>query len=540
MSIQLGRYILDRKIATGGMAEVFLSRQSGPEGYERPCVIKRMLAQFAEDPIFVNMFLDEARLAAQLTHPNIAQVYDFGSENGQYFMAMEYVPGANLRDVVQQQQDTGRYVPFRVAARIMSDAARGLDYAHAARDGNGKHLEIIHRDVSPHNILVSRGGQIKLIDFGIAKARSANTKTNVGTIKGKYAYMSPEQVMGHPLDRRTDIYSLGLVFYEVLTNNRAILGDDLMRLMEAAARPRFVPLLEIRPDIPQALVNVCMRALEPSKAARYGAASEMSSELERYLVNEQVTVSDDDVASLLPDSPSAPTLPPDGTAMDPLARTAQTQPSKPNAGNGRAQEVGIEPTLLRKSDAAAQQRPDEESLRQAVRPSRAPLIAVLALVLIAGGGAGGWWLFHSPPPPPLPTPDPIAIAPPPPAPIPTPPPVKPVVAPTPDPVPPTPPVRPIAVATAHPGREPRSHHPPPPPPPAVPAAKGTVDFRALPYAEVFMGDKKIGVTPFKPIELPEGHYRFRLANTETGKSETREVDVSAGQKRTVIVDLRAE
>jgi serine/threonine-protein kinase len=538
MSTQLGRYILDRKIATGGMAEVFLSRQSGPEGYERPCVIKRMLSQFSEDPIFVNMFLDEARLAAQLTHQNIAQIYDFGSENGQYFIAMEYVPGANLRDVLQQQENAGRYVPFRVAARVISDAARGLEYAHAARDGNGKHLEIIHRDVSPHNILVSRGGQIKLIDFGIAKARSANSKTNVGTIKGKYAYMSPEQVMGHPLDRRTDIYSLGLVFYEVLTNNRAILGDDLMRLMEAAARPHFVPLAEIRPDIPQPLADACMRALEPNKAARYGTAAELSAELERYLVNEQVTVSDDDVASLLPDSQSAPTIPPDNTAMDPLARTAQTQPSKPNASGGRAQEVVIEPTLLRKSDAAGTQRPDDELVRQAVRPSRAPLIAVVALVIIAGGGTAAWWLTRSPPPP-GPTPGPVVVAAPPP-PIATPPPVKPVVVPTPDPPPPPPPpVRPV-VASAHPTREPRVHHPQPPPPPPTPTGKGSVDFRALPYAEVFMGDKKIGVTPFKPIELPEGHYRFRLANTETGKSETREVDVSAGQKKTVIVDLRAE
>ncbi|HEX4621631.1 MAG TPA: serine/threonine-protein kinase, partial [Myxococcaceae bacterium] len=436
MSLQLGRYILDRKIATGGMADVFLSRQSGPEGYERPCVIKRMLSQFAEDPIFVNMFLDEARLAAQLTHPNIAQIYDFGAEHGQYYIAMEYVPGATLRDVLQQQGDAGRYVPFRVAARVMSDAARGLEYAHTARDGNGKHLEIIHRDISPHNILVSRGGQIKLIDFGIAKAKSANTKTNVGTIKGKYAYMSPEQVMGHPLDRRTDIYSLGLVFYEVLTNNRAILGDDLMRLMEAAARPHFVPLLEVRPDIPQPLVDACMRALEPNKAARYGTASELSSELERYLVNEQVTVSDDDVASLLPDSQSAPTIPPDNTALDPLARTAQTQPSKPNGGQ-RPQEVVIEPTLLRKSQPAAQQQQDEELARQAVRPSRAPLIAVIALLLIGGGGGAAWWFLRSPPPP-APTPDPpIAVAPtPPPVTVPAPPPLKPVVAPTPEPAPP--------------------------------------------------------------------------------------------------------
>jgi serine/threonine-protein kinase len=282
-----------------------------------------------------------------------------------------------------------------------------------------------------------------------------------------------------------------------------------------------------------------MRALEPNKAARYGTASELSSELERYLVNEQVTVSDDDVASLLPDSQSAPTIPPDNTAMDPLARTAQTQPSKPNGG-GRPQEVGIEPTLLRKSQPAAQQQ-DDELARQAVRPSRAPLIAVIALLLIGGGGGATWWLLHSPPPlAPTPTP-PIAGAPTPPAvTVPAPPPLKPVVAPTPEPAPPPPPVRPV-VATAHPPREHGHHKDPLPPQPAAPAGKGSVDFRVLPWAEVFMGDKKIGVTPMgHPLELPEGHYRFRLANTETGKSETREVDVAAGQKKTVTVDLRAE
>ena len=200
--MRLGKYQLLRKLATGGMAEVFLAKTDGPMGFEKHLVIKRILPHLAEDPQFVDMFLAEAKLAAQLNHPNLVQLFDFGEAEGSYFIAMEYIDGPTLRLLLSRARDLRIPITLGLAARIVSSAAEGLAYAHDFRDHvTDEPLHLVHRDVSPDNILVSRSGGVKLVDFGIAKARGQSHHTQAGTVKGKVAYMAPEQLRGEPLDR---------------------------------------------------------------------------------------------------------------------------------------------------------------------------------------------------------------------------------------------------------------------------------------------------------------------------------------------------
>lgn len=306
MAEQLGRYILDRKIAAGGMAEVFLARQSGPGGFEKICVIKRMLPTLSEDDQFVRMFLDEAKLAAYLNHPHIAQIFDFGQLEGTYYLAMEYVPGSTLRQIVKEHTRKGVFIPVHLVAKLVAQSAIALDYAHCATDTDGTPLNIIHRDVSPQNILLGNTGVVKLIDFGVAKAASASVKTAAGMIKGKFAYMSPEQLRGRPLDKRSDIYALGFVLYELLAGSRAIQGANDAAMMDAALKRKFDPIEARRPDVPAALRDIVVKALQKEREDRYANAADMSADLERYLMLAGHSVTGRDLVQLLSDDARLP------------------------------------------------------------------------------------------------------------------------------------------------------------------------------------------------------------------------------------------
>ena len=209
----LGKYEIVRKLATGGMAEIYLARIRGTAGFEKLVVLKRILPNVAEDPTFVHMFLDEARLAATLQHPNIADVYDVGDADGVYFFTMEYVHGQDVRAIKIASRKSGEPVPVAIALAIVYGIASALDYAHTRKGPDGLPLGLVHRDVSTSNILVSYDGAVKLVDFGIARAAGAQHKTLTGTLKGKIPYMSPEQCKGLPLDARSDLFSLGVVLY---------------------------------------------------------------------------------------------------------------------------------------------------------------------------------------------------------------------------------------------------------------------------------------------------------------------------------------
>ncbi|MBL9039185.1 MAG: serine/threonine protein kinase, partial [Archangium sp.] len=222
---QYGKYFLVRKLAEGGMAEIFLAKQLGVEGFEKNVVVKRMLAHLSGRPDFVTMFLDEARLAASLSHPNIVQILDLGFEAGCYFIAMEYLAGEDMSAIIRTCASRRSLVPLPIALRIVADAARGLHFAHTVTDANGRPMNIVHRDVSPSNVFVTYTGQVKVLDFGIARAESRVSTTKAGVVKGKYQYMSPEQAAALPVDGRSDVYSLGVCLYEAVTNTRPFARD---------------------------------------------------------------------------------------------------------------------------------------------------------------------------------------------------------------------------------------------------------------------------------------------------------------------------
>ena len=280
---QYGKYFLVKKLAEGGMAEIFLAKQMGVERFEKNVVVKRMLAHLSGVQDFVSMFLDEARLAATLAHPNVVQILDLGLEEGCYFIAMEYLAGEDFSTVIRSAAKRGKYVPLNVVLKVIADAAHGLNFAHEVTDGKGQQLNIVHRDVSPSNIFVTYNGQVKMLDFGIAKAESRVTNTTAGVVKGKYQYMSPEQASSSPVDRRSDVYSLGVCLYEAVTNTRPFARESDLAVLNAVLKNEYRAPHEARPDLPLEVVQIIVKALYPIPESRYQSAAELASDLEQYL-----------------------------------------------------------------------------------------------------------------------------------------------------------------------------------------------------------------------------------------------------------------
>ncbi len=297
--MRLGKYTLLQKIATGGMAEIFLARQDGPAGFQKILVIKRILPHFAHDERFVTMFLNEARLAALLNHPNVVSIFDLGEEDGSYYLAMEHIHGRSLDQILDRCQALGRRVPLALCARIVADAAQGLHYAHGFAAPDGTPLNLVHRDVSPQNVLVTFDGLVKLVDFGVAKAATNTGKTQTGAVKGKYAYMSPEQIAGQPLDRRSDIFALGVVLYELATGRRPFGQQSDLLAITAILNEAPVPAREIVPDFPGSLETVMLRCLDKDRDRRYPDAEEIHRDLERFIRSEGTFVGARELAQFL-------------------------------------------------------------------------------------------------------------------------------------------------------------------------------------------------------------------------------------------------
>ncbi|HVV86794.1 MAG TPA: serine/threonine-protein kinase, partial [Kofleriaceae bacterium] len=278
--IPFGHFSLGKRLARGGMAEVFLARQRGPEGFERRVAVKRILPHLADAADFVRMFLDEARLAARLSHPNIVHIYELGNVAGDYFIAMEYVDGIHAGQLIKHAEHEP--VPPELVARIGADAAGALAYAHRLTDADGRLLQLVHRDVSPQNIMVSTDGIVKLVDFGIAKAVSKAEETRPGVVKGKYAYMSPEQTTGKPLDGRSDVFSLGVVLWEILAGRNIVERGDVVEAMKAMRDGRFKSIREVAPKTPAKLADAVTRALTLRKEDR-PTATQLQVMLEEYI-----------------------------------------------------------------------------------------------------------------------------------------------------------------------------------------------------------------------------------------------------------------
>lgn len=278
---QFGRYILTAKIAMGGMAEIFRAKSIGAEGFEKVVVIKRILPHFSEDEGFVTMFKDEAKVASHLNHANVVQIFDFDEVDNLFYIAMEYVEGCDLKRVLDQGAKLGKPLSIAQAVYIMIEASKGLDYAHK-RIVDGQPLNIIHRDVSPHNVMVSFNGEVKIMDFGIAKAASRSTKTRVGTVKGKCAYMSPEQARGRTLDPRSDLFALGVCMWEMLTGKRLFVGESDFETLNNVLKAEVPPPSELNPEVPKELDAIVLRALAREVDDRQKDAGGFVNELNRW------------------------------------------------------------------------------------------------------------------------------------------------------------------------------------------------------------------------------------------------------------------
>ena len=281
--VTFGRYTLLERLAVGGMAEVFRAKIVSSHGFEKILVVKRILPHLAADPGFVAMFIDEAKLTAQLTHPKIVQILDFGEVNGQYFTALEFIDGFDALGLLRIAAQKRRRVPAPLAVFIVEEILEALDYAHNARDMEGKPMQIVHRDISPSNIFISKRGDVKLGDFGIAHAKRRESKTQAGTLKGKYGYMSPEQVVGRPLDSRSDLFAVGVVLAELLTGRRLFSAPADLDVLLKVRDVHLDRLDKYGADIPRALDRIVRRALKKDPAERPQTATELHDELADYL-----------------------------------------------------------------------------------------------------------------------------------------------------------------------------------------------------------------------------------------------------------------
>ena len=376
---QLGKYQLQRHIATGGMAEIWLAEQAGPGGFNKELVIKRILSHFADDEQFTRMFLDEARLAAQLSHPKIAQIYELGEIDGEYFIAMEYIQGIDLDVLLKMAMEQGAPMPVGIVAKIMMDVLEALDYAHGFTDRTGQPYNLVHRDVSPHNVLISNDGIVKLCDFGVAKAKANQTRTQPGAVKGKFAYMAPEQIQNaHEVDRRADVFAAGILFYELLTGKKPF-GDELAAVNNIIAQRHPDPR-SLREDIPPGIVAIVDRALEKRPEDRYPDAHSMMREIQNFVRNGGDFVGDRELSRYVREMQglpvtrhSQPAVPVEGPAIDPLSDTGE-------------QPLERRPTTTQEPNVTAQlYGGDEDAVEPAPAPqkSNAGLYAVFAFIIVS-------------------------------------------------------------------------------------------------------------------------------------------------------------
>jgi hypothetical protein len=281
--VPFGKYYLLERINVGGMAEVFKAKTFGVEGFERLLAVKRILPNIAEDEEFITMFIDEAKIAVQLQHANIAQIFDLGKADESFFIALEYVHGRDLRAIFDRMRSRGEPIPISMACYVTMQVCEGLDYAHNKKDGQGRELHLVHRDISPQNVLIGYEGEVKLIDFGIAKAVGKASKTQAGILKGKFGYMSPEQVRGLPIDRRSDIFAIGIVLYELLTGERLFIGESDFSTLEKVRNVEIMPPSSYNKKIPPELEKLVLKSLARDPDDRYQNAIDLHDDLQSFL-----------------------------------------------------------------------------------------------------------------------------------------------------------------------------------------------------------------------------------------------------------------
>ena len=293
------RYNITKKIDAGGMAEIFLGTAESIEGIKRQVAIKRILPNLVKDENFIDMFLDEARLSMLLTNANIVQVFDVGRAGDTYFIVMEFVDGYNLRRVFQKAVEVGYRIPLEIACFIMMETCKGLAHAHEKTDETGKHLHIVHRDLSPPNIMISKSGEVKITDFGLAKAMTQLTITDPGVIKGKFSYLSPEATEGQTVDHRADVFAAGVVLWEILANRRLFLGKSDQGTVELVRKAEVPPLSKFNAEVTDEFERIVNRALARDPRKRYTSAREFGEAIANYLFTHNLKVTGYDLAGMV-------------------------------------------------------------------------------------------------------------------------------------------------------------------------------------------------------------------------------------------------
>jgi eukaryotic-like serine/threonine-protein kinase len=303
------RYRVIKRLEAGGMAEVYLGEASSVEGFKKRVAIKRVLPHLAQNENFIQMFLDEARLSARLNHANIVTVFDISARDDTYFLIMEFVDGANLKKILDCLHKRGQRFPLGEVIYVCAEACRGLSYAHELHDEGGKPLGIVHRDISPPNIMLTKRGEVKVADFGLAKAGTQISQTDPGVVKGKFSYLSPEAALGREVDARADIFSLGIVLWEMLAGRRLFLGETdyaTVKLIQQANIPRLSPLNN---QVDEAFEELLLKALTREPEDRYQSAQQFGDALTGYLFSRQLKVTNYDIANLVNTAISEDSLP---------------------------------------------------------------------------------------------------------------------------------------------------------------------------------------------------------------------------------------
>src|SRR5258708_7354900 len=299
MSDSQQRYRVIEKLESGGMAEVFRAESEGLQGFRKQVAIKRVLPHLSSKKKFISMFLDEARLSAQLSHSNCVQVFDIGVGDNAFFIVMEFVDGANLKAIIEHIKKSGRDFPVEAAVYIALELCKGLAYAHELTDQSGVPLHIVHRDMSPPNVLVTKHGEIKIVDFGLAKANSQLEKSEPGIIKGKFSYLAPEAAMGQDVDARTDIFAVGIILWELLSGQRLFLGDTDFQTVKKVQAAQVPSISQINKKVPLELERIVVRALARDPAQRFTMARDLGMELSKFMFKYGVPVSTFDIAQLV-------------------------------------------------------------------------------------------------------------------------------------------------------------------------------------------------------------------------------------------------
>ncbi len=512
---QIGRYNVERLLARGGMAEVYLGKAEGPGGFSKVVVIKRILPELAEDPQFIEMFLSEARLAAQLSHPNVVQVFDFGEHEGQYFLAMEYVRGETLRTLVRAYQKLGRLVPAEVAVRAVIGVCEGLHYAHELADDAGVSHNIVHRDVTPDNIIISTAGVPKLLDFGIAKAATNVHSTAAGTVKGKYAYMAPELIRGEAVGRQLDVYALGVTLYELLSLKRPFESATELGLMKLIL-DGGAKSLTVSDGVDARLGEIVALAMNPNPAGRYADAHELQLALEDWLASSGKKAFATELAAVVAEvtrlrggQPSLGRLDAvKGTPVSGVRHSSGLKAAIDSAAPPPPPSITSGVRHLTTPGAAGEQRTVVGEPLEVRQNSRRRLIVAVGLGVAAFALVAGIVVSLTRPPPVVEVEQrrPVGFA--------EEPPEVPVPEPVAEPVVKVAPLPPKPVVGATPKR--------------VKGEDGYLTLRTDPWCDVYLGGDKLGTTPLVRTPIPSGKLTLVLRNPRAGANRRLVVVVEPG------------